>query len=698
MGGGGSSKTTIIWYSYEVTIGVAVSMGPIDKFVRFDYNCDYTTYNAYRSGDYLNLYTSESVKYSRFWWGTNTQTPDPLLSGLHEGMYYRNVAYTSLRVDLGAQPSMPATAFYVCRWYRPDALSTVTAQTSSYGLNPAILIYDLLTNQHYGFGLSAEVVDTDSFITVGNILTEEDVGYSTVIQGGELYNTLRAVLDWIDGELIYDEDTAKVALKLRRYDYDVSGLVTVTESDMRANTFEFNRPSWYATKNCVYVNFFDINRECDQNAVYAEDLGNYNMTNNIRVQEFNFECFTTESMAQKVAMRLLHRQTYPYAKVTFECFANKGDLLDIYDPFVLVHSYYGVNGVYRCTERRKQGPNLWKIEAIEDSIMPAGATMAIGFQPDDVPFLVYGNFLPVTDWGYRILESYYRGSLVLGYTDDQITETSLDRFRVDTGVSVRYVDYACIGRLKGGITISIGGDATVEIYKDRHFKTALQNVHYLLIDDEIMKVSSYTETTSTATFNCPHANRAKEGTVEATHGGGAKVFMIECKSISSDSLLPGATYTLEIFPHYMYPKPTYDVNGSKTTNIFVQGLLYEPMEPTGLTASSSNYLDDITFSWTKQNREGPAPPVCTGLTPYPQYTTGSSGYEDQIIGWKIMHTTIAGTSSLLTVTIDESARSYTSTYAARCAAGLSTGFKFWVAARGINGYDSPAATQVIYAI
>ena len=683
------SKITIITYTYRIRTAMAISFGPIDEFIRLDYNSDYKYYNAGRMSSPLVLATSDNVLSGSIYWGDDTQDANSNLTAMHEPMYYRNIAYASFWLDLGSTPAMPATAFTVTRYYvpdLPDGYSWSHTTGSASGMNPAIVLYDLVTNPHYGYGLPASMIHTDSFVGASNQLYSEDLTVSTCISTVELYAIVRAILDWCDGELIYKEDTGQIGLRLRRKDYTLDQLVQVHADDMRAQTFELQRPSWYGTKNVIYVNFLDINRECDQNLVYAEDLGNFNLTGNQRVHEFNFDIFTDPSMAQKVATRQLHKHTYPWAKVSFECFSSKGDLLTVFEPFWLQHSYYGVDAVFRVTEKRRQGPNIWKIECVEENFC-VNAAFAAGY---DEPYPTPPYVDPVTiDWSYRILNSYYRGYLVLGFSDDQTTNTILDCFTITCDASSASCDYACVGRLT--TPISSGHLANIYVDKDRHFQEDFSLVGYVLIGDEIMKISSVSETEDQVHYTSNLSSRGIEGTSQSSYSIGEKVFALDCRAFISTNMLQNSEYGMEIYPHYMYPKPYWDGDDAATYDLIWDPLIEMPMTPYDLDGDSYDPSANILFTWEWDSRLAPIPTPCSGLSAYPQTDTGN-GLVDQILGWRVCHYELEGTSALITTYLTPDVRSFSSTYASRAGVGLYTGFKLNVYARGVKGFDSLPAT------
>lgn len=718
MGGGGKGKVEIITYTYRIYTAYAICYGPIDNFYRLDYNSDFQIYSYVNNNpvtNYVTFATGENILAGCLHFGnTASDQLDPLLQILHGSStpHYPGICYAAFYLDLGSSPAMPATAFTVGRWpdvfddYKSNAYDTTSLSSGgSGGFNPANLIYDLLTNNDYGFGLDSSLIDISAFKSVRNTLASEGIWYSTAIQSGDLYAVIRACLDWADGELIYNENTGKIMLKLRRYDYTPATLTEVTASDMRAGTFELVRTSWESTKNVIYVSYFDVTRECDQNVAYAEDLGNYLMLNSLRVQEFNFDCFTNATVAQRVANRLLQKHAYPTAKVSFECFASKGESIAVFDPILVTHDYYGVSQVFRVIEKRRSGQNLWKFEAIEEIFAGAGYYSQIpsytteGYTASN--FIGYAQYQHLTSWGYRTLETYYRGLLVLGYSDDQSNVSTLTRFSVSSDVFSQTVKYACIGRLNSALNNS--GDAIAYIDPDVYYPDDGTETNYYLIDNEIFYANDAYMSGSYLVLTSADAERGIEGTTKASHSVGAKVYNIECRAIVTTKLLADQTYDLTITPWYSSPLTYYDDDHTKTTTITYHNYIGKPTPPSNLTHSGF-YSGDITFTWQRDNRiatstanGAPAfPSPCEGLTAYPTTKSGT-GYVDQIIGWRLDFKGLSGTTVLHSVSIDPSPCSYISTHASRMAvAGLCTTFTMDLYARGITGFDSGPISNSIY--
>ncbi|MEM4720578.1 MAG: phage tail protein [Candidatus Methanomethylicaceae archaeon] len=677
---GKGPEVTFVYYTYEVRSAVAFAWGPIDVFLRFDVNDEFTVYNVhhgtadfasqfYNNGtwvlpsggkqkkmthttdDYIQLEEGKKpLKWGRVYFGTETQGVDPSLDKYmgHEGWTptYRHVAYLSAHWDLGTAPSMPATSFTFGRYFAACAgiTHTVVDPDGGRGINPAQALYDILTSKWYGFGLEETYLDVDSFIAASETLYKEGLGIGIAITGGEVYNTVRAILDWIDGELVYAH--GKISLVLRRRDYDLSSLILITEADIKARTFEFTRAAWAATKNVIYVNFNDIHREHDQNSVYAEDLANQLMTGQIRVQEYNFDVHTNVATAQKVVNRLLHRQSFPWAVVEFECFGI-GAALELFKCFKLHHRYYNLKGVFRVTEKVRQGPNLWKIQAIEDSAPLESWLHGFEFEMDHP---VYWDPSDV-EWDVRFYESYYRGLLALPYSATPIyfkagatysweeiggrpgmewyatppMDSTLFLLDLDNDGDYEWADikaYASVGFIAGdyiGQYLTPSG-LTFVFTPDPHYMWDFTKVRYVLINNEIMelaKVEPYEDFKYIVTIS----KRGIETTEADYHPIYSRIFNIECRALNTEiPRLTTGTYDFLMVPHFLLPKPSYNFSAAKVKSQEYYDLIRRPM---GWGYNSFVVFDPYAYSCKHifmlyfESRLEPIPVPCVPLPTYP---------------------------------------------------------------------------------
>lgn len=129
--------------------------------------------------------------------------------------------------------------------------------------NPAFLIYDIITNEEYGVGLSKDFLDIDSFRIASEKLFNEGFGLSLIYEdkfsGKDFVNE---ICRHISANLLEDSKTGLIKLKLIRKDYNLE------------NTFKFN------TDNIVTLDKFSRTTNED---LYNEIKINYtNRDNNYK--------------------------------------------------------------------------------------------------------------------------------------------------------------------------------------------------------------------------------------------------------------------------------------------------------------------------------------------------------------------------------------------------------------------------------
>jgi hypothetical protein len=131
-------------------------------------------------------------------------------------------------------------------WYNDDcwypAKATIWVGDGTIGaMNPAHIIYQVLTDPEWGASRSTSEIDENSFILAANTLCSEGFGLCLNWARQEDVDTfLQSIIDHIAGALYTDRTTGKIVLKLIRDDYDPStvplydydsGLLEIEEDD-----------------------------------------------------------------------------------------------------------------------------------------------------------------------------------------------------------------------------------------------------------------------------------------------------------------------------------------------------------------------------------------------------------------------------------------------------------------------------------
>jgi len=132
-----------------------------------------------------------------------------------------------------------------------DPRTTLTA----YSNNPALVVYDFMTNKRYGLGLPTSDMDAQSFIDAANWFENQTVPYTF----NGVINTRQSFLDNLLSILVNCRSDilwsgGKYKLLVRKYDTPVMSL---TEDDIIAESFTFVVPGLAETPNRIIVKYPD---------------------------------------------------------------------------------------------------------------------------------------------------------------------------------------------------------------------------------------------------------------------------------------------------------------------------------------------------------------------------------------------------------------------------------------------------------
>lgn len=127
---------------------------------------------------------------------------------------------------------------------RDEEGEIISDMTDIKAMNPAHIIYELLTNREWGRGLPASALNLASFTAAADTLFNEGFGLCfRWTRRDSLESFAQSVIDHIGGVLFADRQTALLTLKLIRADYDVeslpiydseSGILEIREANVSA--------------------------------------------------------------------------------------------------------------------------------------------------------------------------------------------------------------------------------------------------------------------------------------------------------------------------------------------------------------------------------------------------------------------------------------------------------------------------------
>ena len=210
--------------------------------------------------------------------------------------------------------------FVVKRTTKANTLGAVTPEIDG-DCNPAVIIYDALTNPDWGGGVPTFAIDSASFNAVAVTLATEGLGMSVILDSPkDIGSFVGEILRHVDGVLYTDATTGLLALKLARDDYTTASLPLIDETN--ADEVKMTRPSWAQTRNVVKVRYTDRDDDWTVGLAQAHDLANLiTRGNEVSMEEISFEGLSNLTDAETVATRVLRVLSRPYA--SFEIAVNR---------------------------------------------------------------------------------------------------------------------------------------------------------------------------------------------------------------------------------------------------------------------------------------------------------------------------------------------------------------------------------------
>jgi hypothetical protein len=267
----------------------------------------------------------------RFYWGTLTQSVDPVLPlaiGASEyNIRYERVCHCVFGNTAGVLPVtfkygeravLPSVEFIVRR--NPNNLGMVAGhQTMSDGSsNPAEIVYEVLTNTIWGLGIPGSYIDLPTFVAAGETLFTEDFGLNLLLNTGQSGDEIiTEVMRYVDGQVQQHPVTGLIEFTLNRNDYVVGTLPVINEGN--ASNVEYTRPSWSTLKNEVRI-LYTSRRGPFFKTVPTQPIQDiasqrtFNETNAITIE---FPAVMNGTVASRLGVRSLRVVSTPLGKVRF---------------------------------------------------------------------------------------------------------------------------------------------------------------------------------------------------------------------------------------------------------------------------------------------------------------------------------------------------------------------------------------------
>lgn len=313
--------------------------------------------------------------------GFDTQQANSYLQrqlGANKTPAYRRVVSVILNsFYMGNSPYMRPWAFRVQRALRrlngqdwPAGAMANWARLPNNDMNPANILYEVLTDADIGLGYTPDDLHLPSFEQAAQQLYTENMGMSIIWETSQkLTDFIGIVLKHIDGSLFLDRQTGKMRLALVRQDpRPDSELVHLGEKEISKFT-SFKRATNAERPNQVTVIYWDKAADKDGAVTVQDPAAIERLGGRVVPATVQYPGFTEFSVAQRVAQRDLQAMSSPLASCVFLC-STKGNQLNVGDRFILSWPDYGLKKTYFRVVNLELGTltnNQVRITAVEDA-------------------------------------------------------------------------------------------------------------------------------------------------------------------------------------------------------------------------------------------------------------------------------------------------------------------------------------------
>lgn len=217
------------------------------------------------------------------------------------------------RVYLGTSPYPKPWSFVVRRTAKDvkgDAIWYSAKADISGDMNPAHIIYEILTSKDFGLGVSTVRVDDTSFQSAADTLYTEGFGLSFKFDNPDKASEfIDDILEYIDGFLRINHNTGKFELVLARDDYTVGSLDTVDDS-LISEMVEFSRSTINGSVNQISLDYTSEDT-WDVATVTVHDPAKVAIQGSLVSNTLSMPGIHKSALAHKVATRELRKRSNP---------------------------------------------------------------------------------------------------------------------------------------------------------------------------------------------------------------------------------------------------------------------------------------------------------------------------------------------------------------------------------------------------
>lgn len=228
---------------------------------------------------------------------------------------YLGTAHIAADLELGEQPSLRKMAF-VLESYTNDLGLTGDGRIGD-DMNPAEAIFQIMTDNWRGMGISTTEIDVTSLQTMGETLYTEGNGCSILVTAETSgKNLITEILRQVDGIAYQDPQTGKIKFVLIRDDYNIATIPEFDEDDV-VQVKEFARSGWDEVMAQVKISFPQRDKESNAVAI-SQDMATAATIGRLRSTTLSMPFVYDPDLANDIASRERSQLSIPLFRITLE--------------------------------------------------------------------------------------------------------------------------------------------------------------------------------------------------------------------------------------------------------------------------------------------------------------------------------------------------------------------------------------------
>jgi hypothetical protein len=524
-------------------------------------------------------------------------------------MVFRQTLLTSLTPYI--KPMLMEMQCHFTDWY-PEKAEIGTEGD----LNPAHMIYFLLTDTASGLGLASSKLDDTSFRSAADTLYDEGFGLSFAYEDDSVEALLTYIEDHIDGKVFENLTTGLMELSLIRDDYEKSELVHFSGPKDIIQIVECRKPTPSELVNQVNVEIVDKDNNVIPITVQNLALVGVSDASSPNSLDVKYHGVKDFDLGQKLAYRDLLSAGRPLFFLEFEA-GRKAYNLKITQPIRFTHPDNTdiQDMVFRVVNIR--------LEDNESSRIIVTAVQDVFFQPESsytqqqgelfvepseepanlatsdvylslAPYSILRNTLDAEVFD-SILEGEEWALLLCDRVTANDTEVSYlvgtsESTLTDNDTSVDYPEVAILGGDVGKLT----GSFSTPSFSD----TEIEYPVFAVINNEWIVVNSFDGTNLDVT-------RGALDTQPQEHAEGSLVFFVSSDSfLDEEPRAEGQTYFYKLIAQNT--RGSADASQAPTKILAFTPRVDRPYSPKNVKLNGSfepgSILDEVVVTWNTRNR------------------------------------------------------------------------------------------------